>query len=422
MALYAVSDMESLVRSELREPVENKLTSAEILTALNDGYKDVSSRAFCIENEDTATTVLGDRLVSFDGHRVNNVQNIVAEATYLQWIFDSWTESINGLTPTYTYDPSGLMTLVGGEGIFTGSDGVVKSAERDYDVSTVFNFSGNFTITGTFNFSTPTTSLGQYVKFLYMWDYDGSGLIDVSAGLYYGEQKLKIELTDTSGNLICDQYDAQNWQNLPTAGVDHVYVLEVVGRAITLYIDDVLTGTWTAIIDDPFIGTDRFAFAFKQSGGFTASFDNYSVTDGVVASEGAALLRVRPETCGHISIKDNSPQYWFQHGNNIVIEPVPDDAYSLKLFVSDYPSEVLALDADVPDDLPDEFHSCVVDFACYVLSMKLKKWKQASKYYNDYINNLKMRRKEYIQRKAEKKSIHNLPTNVTYSTGTQWAH
>jgi hypothetical protein len=73
MGLYRVDEMESLIRAMLRAPSQEHFTSADFLRAVNDAYKDVSSRAFCIEREDIIRTVPGSRLVPFSGHRVNNV-------------------------------------------------------------------------------------------------------------------------------------------------------------------------------------------------------------------------------------------------------------------------------------------------------------------------------------------------------------
>jgi hypothetical protein len=73
MGLYRVDAMESLIRTELNEPNQTRITSADVLRVLNDGYKEVASRTFCIENEDNDATVSGSRLVSFKGHRVNYV-------------------------------------------------------------------------------------------------------------------------------------------------------------------------------------------------------------------------------------------------------------------------------------------------------------------------------------------------------------
>lgn len=155
-----------------------------------------------------------------------------------------------------------------------------------------------------------------------------------------------------------------------------------------------------------------------------------------------ALLKTRPEAYGYITLQDYTPRGWHGWGGHIVIEPVPDDVFALKLFVADFPSAALVNSTDQPTELPPEFHSCIIDFACYVLSIKLKKWKQTFNYYNIYIRNLKMRRNEYVKRKAEERTIHNIPgnvrnplrkeidarafhtipANVKYAGGQPWAH
>lgn len=125
-----------------------------------------------------------------------------------------------------------------------------------------------------------------------------------------------------------------------------------------------------------------------------------------------ALMRIMPDACGHIPIKDYTPQYWFQWGNYVVIEPVPNDAYQIGNFIADYPHTALTLTSQTPSELPHEFHSCIVDFACYTLSMKLKKWKKAEIFYGRYLNNLENSQREYIRRKAESKEVHRLPDKV----------
>lgn len=46
-----VTEMELAVRAKLNEPSQARITSAEILNALNDGYKDVAVKALCVESE-----------------------------------------------------------------------------------------------------------------------------------------------------------------------------------------------------------------------------------------------------------------------------------------------------------------------------------------------------------------------------------
>ncbi len=125
----------------------------------------------------------------------------------------------------------------------------------------------------------------------------------------------------------------------------------------------------------------------------------------------------------------NYPKYWFQWGQYLVIEPIPDDTFDIVVYSSTFPDTAMNADeiivgdlTDTPQYLPLEFQPCIKDFAYYVLYLKLKKWKQTARYYNIYIGNLKKRYKEYMERKAEKRAIHRIPDNVIYSGGQPWAH
>jgi hypothetical protein len=124
------------------------------------------------------------------------------------------------------------------------------------------------------------------------------------------------------------------------------------------------------------------------------------------------LLKVIPTVLGYAPIEDNYPGYWYPWGNYVILEPVPDGVYSLNVFSSGVPGTELTLSTDYPTGLPEEFHPCIVDFACYVLSFKLKKWQQAARFYNIYIKNLNARKKEYMDRKAERRNVHSLPLNL----------
>ena len=71
--LYRVDEMEALIRTILETPLQAHLSSAAILQAINDGYREVASRALCIEHEQTVHTIVGSRLIPFVGQRVNQV-------------------------------------------------------------------------------------------------------------------------------------------------------------------------------------------------------------------------------------------------------------------------------------------------------------------------------------------------------------
>lgn len=124
------------------------------------------------------------------------------------------------------------------------------------------------------------------------------------------------------------------------------------------------------------------------------------------------LLKINPQIRGRVSIDDNKPKCWFPWGSKIVIEPVPDDAYPLDLYVSDYPTTELTSDTDIPSCLPLEFHECIIPFSCYCVLFRMKKWGLASYYYNRYLNSVETRYKIYMDRKAEDKKLKRMPDRV----------
>jgi len=157
------------------------------------------------------------------------------------------------------------------------------------------------------------------------------------------------------------------------------------------------------------------------------------------------VLKASPGIFGHSAIDNQTPKYWFQWGDMLAIDPLPDSVanYLMIIHKADYPTR--GMDATYhprPTDLPEEFQPLLIDFACYVLSLKMKKWKQAAGYYNAYMRNMSLRKQEYISRKAEKKALRDLPAsvnnplrkevddrkkqsipaNVIYQNGQQWRH
>lgn len=71
--IYSVANIEKLIASELQCNSELQISGSDILTAINDGYKEVSSRAFCIEDTVDVTTIVNSRFVEYSGHKVVDV-------------------------------------------------------------------------------------------------------------------------------------------------------------------------------------------------------------------------------------------------------------------------------------------------------------------------------------------------------------
>ena len=131
-------------------------------------------------------------------------------------------------------------------------------------------------------------------------------------------------------------------------------------------------------------------------------------TDG-----GTGMMAILPQAVGHIPINGNSPQYWFQWGEHLVIEPLPDIAtYDLYVYMSFTPLAIISSESGTPVLLPIEFHECVYLFTLAFAALKLRRWGDAAMAYNKYIMSVQQKRAEYITRYPDYRSSHELPDNV----------
>lgn len=129
---------------------------------------------------------------------------------------------------------------------------------------------------------------------------------------------------------------------------------------------------------------------------------------------GLGMLGILPQTVGRISTDGNSPKYWFQWGDYLIVEPITDVAtYDLAVYASCYPSAVLSADGDLPASIPAEFHECVYLFAMAFAALKLKRWADAAGAYNRFIIDVQRKRAEYIMKYPDGRLSHDLPDNVT---------
>jgi hypothetical protein len=129
---------------------------------------------------------------------------------------------------------------------------------------------------------------------------------------------------------------------------------------------------------------------------------------------GKGMLCTLPQTSGYIPINGSSPQYWFQWGSYLVVEPIPDDTtYDLAVYTSCYPATVRSADNDLLDSLPVEFHECVYLFALAFAALKLRRWGDAANAYNQYIINVQQKRAEFVMKYPDNRYSHELPDNVS---------
>ena len=130
-----------------------------------------------------------------------------------------------------------------------------------------------------------------------------------------------------------------------------------------------------------------------------------------VTTGGVGLIAVLPQTIGFLPMTTGVPQYWFQWGNYLVVEPVPTAAtYDLNIYASCYPTAVMTAAIST---LPSEFHECVYTFTLAFAALKLKRWADAANAYNKYIVDVQRKRAEYIMKHPDSRISHELPDSVT---------
>ena len=63
-----------------------------------------------------------------------------------------------------------------------------------------------------------------------------------------------------------------------------------------------------------------------------------------IPSSGRSLMlpKIDPLKVGHLNLDGTEPQYWYEFGSTIGIEPLPDAVYELRLYVADIPKMLIA--------------------------------------------------------------------------------
>ncbi len=114
------------------------------------------------------------------------------------------------------------------------------------------------------------------------------------------------------------------------------------------------------------------------------------------------LQAITPKMLGHLTPNGVAPQFYFQWGDQIVLEPKPGaTTYTLSAHISIWPDY---LQSDTTDEplIPVEFHPLIVPYALAQALLKTRKFGTAGGYYQEYIaesQNLidlhRIRRKDY---------------------------
>ena len=122
-----------------------------------------------------------------------------------------------------------------------------------------------------------------------------------------------------------------------------------------------------------------------------------------LAYPGTALQRIAPHQLGHLKCRGLiTPQFWFQWGNKLVIEPRPTTAYNLNVYGSTNPSNQMSLSTDEPE-IPDEFQQAIIPYACMMAKFQAKRYSEFIIYYNSYLSALQDLIKGYAVREKMKR-------------------
>ncbi len=143
---------------------------------------------------------------------------------------------------------------------------------------------------------------------------------------------------------------------------------------------------------------------------------NYVEYKSSTTQGGKGLICAMPQAFGFMPISTSVPLYWFQWGDFLIIDPIPDaTTYDLAVYATCYPSAVLvATSADLPaSNLPAEFHECVYTFTLAYAALKLRRWADAANAYNKYIVDVQRKRQEYISKHPDGRISHEIPDSVT---------
>jgi len=99
------------------------------------------------------------------------------------------------------------------------------------------------------------------------------------------------------------------------------------------------------------------------------------------------LVEILPVQLGRFPFNSTEPQYWFENGLNVGIDPLPDATYTLNAYVADYPSTEMSANPDIPQ-IPDDFRPLIVLYAYGRALQKEGRFPQARLILSIYNNEL----------------------------------
>lgn len=175
------------------------------------------------------------------------------------------------------------------------------------------------------------------------------------------------------------------------------------------FVESIISGSTTVLVggenqwvdtSDAFWHNTNLATWYNDQHQLVVSFPPYS------------NMRITPHHLGHISKRDEIvPQYWFQWGQNIVIEPLPTDTYNLNVYVSSSPTSVFTsgtADSTTPE-IPVEFQDAIIPYSVCMGKIKARRYEDAAYKYAEYISLVQRLIDNFIRRTSARFTDIRLP-------------
>lgn len=108
------------------------------------------------------------------------------------------------------------------------------------------------------------------------------------------------------------------------------------------------------------------------------------------------LIRIHPKQAGRVPVNGTTPQYFWEAGSNVGIEPLPDGTYTIRLYVQDYPSSDVSLNVDLAE-LPEEYRFLTILYTAAQAFLKSSDYGAYAQLMGIYNNELFYNRKLFAR-------------------------
>ncbi len=122
------------------------------------------------------------------------------------------------------------------------------------------------------------------------------------------------------------------------------------------------------------------------------------------------LQRITPQHLGHIDLHGVvTPQYYFQWGTDICIEPIPAGVHNLNFYVLQWPDYEMSDTTDEPL-IPIKFHENILPFVLFMARIKSKQYSLSGSDYSRYLTDLQRLIDGYLVRMPTRYIDMKIPT------------